>query len=119
MPDGKDYTMIKRVLILMLLSLPLLADPLGDFYGRYAAARVQAAAGDAAFPTNGLVSYWAMRTNGTTTVYDEYGSNDGTTVNTPTFSAANGVRDLGVGLNGTDQNINLGSWFSLREFDVG
>jgi len=37
--------MIKRILILMLLSLPLLADPLGDFYGRYAAARVRAGGG--------------------------------------------------------------------------
>ena len=35
--------MFKRILILILLSSPLLADSLGDFYGRYAAARRLAA----------------------------------------------------------------------------
>jgi hypothetical protein len=52
----------------------------------------------------GLVSYWAMRTDGDT-VIDEFGDNDGTAINNPTFSAANGVRDDGVGLNGTSQYL--------------
>jgi hypothetical protein len=43
----------------------------------------------------GLVSYWSMRNSGTT-VYDEYGTNDGTAVNSPTFNEVNGVRDDGA-----------------------
>jgi hypothetical protein len=60
------------------------------------------------YPTNGLVSYWSMRTSGTT-VYDEWGSNDGLAVNAPTFSAANGVRDNGAGfVAASSQYIGMG-----------
>jgi hypothetical protein len=77
----------------------------------------------------GLVSYWAMRRSGTT-VFDEFGSNDGTAVNSPTFSEANGVRDDGVGLNGTSQfvatpynpnnvtNTTISSWFYPTKTDA-
>ena len=44
----------------------------------------------------GLVSYWAMRTNTATTVFDEYGTNTGTAVNSPTFGTAYGKRDDGA-----------------------
>jgi hypothetical protein len=64
---------------------------------------------EAAGLNTGLLHYWAMRTSGTT-VYDEYGSKNGTAVNTPTFSTANGVRDDGAGLNGTDELITVASF---------
>lgn len=66
--------------------------------------------------TRGLVSYWSMRTSGTT-VYDEIGSNNGTAVNTPTFSAANGVVGNGAGLNGTDEYVSVPDSDSLSFAD--
>jgi hypothetical protein len=53
---------------------------------------------------SGLVSYWAMRTNTATTVYDEYGTNTATTYNGPTFGATNGVRDAGARLTHSASN---------------
>jgi len=57
----------------------------------------------------GLVSYWAMRTNSATTVWDEYDTNTGTAVNGVLFGSAYGKRDAGAGLNGTIHYINMGS----------
>jgi hypothetical protein len=85
------------------------ADPWAARLGEWVALQQRRAvvdAWEAAGLNEGLISYWAMRTSGTT-VIDEYGSNDGTAVNTPTFSEANGVRDDGVGLNGSNQYITL------------
>jgi len=65
------------------------------------ASRRSVDAWDAAGLNEGLVSYWAMRTNtAVNVVTDEYGTNNATAFNSPTFSAANGVRDNGVGLVG-------------------
>jgi hypothetical protein len=62
----------------------------------------------------GLISYWSMRTSGTT-VYDEWGNNDGTAVNTPTFSAGNGVRDDGAGLAAASSEwIDAGTGFNFQ-----
>jgi hypothetical protein len=60
------------------------------------------------YPTNGLVSYWSMRTSGTT-VYDEWGSNDGTAVGSPTFSSTYGKRDDGARFTTTPQRITISS----------
>jgi hypothetical protein len=60
------------------------------------------------FPTNGLVSYWSMRTSGTT-VYDEWGSNNGTAVGSPTFSSTYGKRDDGARFTTTPQRITISS----------
>jgi hypothetical protein len=60
-------------------------------------------------PTNGLLSHWAMRNSGAT-VYDEATFNIGTAVNSPTFSAANGVRGNGAGMvSASKQYINFGT----------
>jgi hypothetical protein len=80
----------------------------------------------------GLVSYWAMRTNTATTVYDEWGTNTATAVNSPTFSEANGVRDDGVGMvaasltavlpglviNGWT-NLTIASWVKISSYGSG
>jgi hypothetical protein len=60
------------------------------------------------YPTNGLVSYWSMRTSGTT-VYDEWGGNDGTAVNGVLFGSAYGVRDDGAGFDGENDYMDCGT----------
>jgi hypothetical protein len=88
--------MIKRAITIMLL----LASVAGasQYYALHHARRGRVTDAWAAAGLNeGLVSYWAMRTNTATTVYDEWGTNTATAVNSPTFSEANGVRDDGVG----------------------
>ena len=54
----------------------------------------------------GLVSYWAMRTNSATTVWDEYGTNTGTAVNGVVFGSAYGKRDEGVNFDGTNDYVS-------------
>jgi hypothetical protein len=86
------------LMILLAMVAVASADPWAARLGEWVALQQRRAVVDAwaeAGLNEGLVSYWAMRTSGTT-VIDEYGSNDGTAVNTPTFSEANGVRDDGV-----------------------
>ncbi len=46
----------------------------------------------------GLTSYWAMRTDGGTTVYDEFGTNDGSLLGDYTIGAPYGMRDNGINL---------------------
>jgi len=53
----------------------------------------------------GLVSYWAMRTNTSTTVFDEYGTNTGTAVNGVLFGSAYGKRDNGAGFDGVNDYV--------------
>jgi len=101
--------MRKAILIWLAMVAVASADPWAARLGEWASLQQRRAvvdAWEAAGLNEGLISYWAMRTSGTT-VIDEYGSNDGTAVNTPTFSEANGVRDDGVGLNGTNQRITI------------
>jgi len=65
------------------------------------------------FPTNGLISYWSMDSVSGTNVFDDFGSNDGTTVGTPTFSA--GKNNDAVDLNGSSQYITEGDlWFDAN-----
>jgi hypothetical protein len=47
----------------------------------------------------GLISYWAMRNSGTT-VYDEWSTNNGTAVNSPTFGYASGLVSAGASFKG-------------------
>jgi len=108
-----------RNAILTLLLFGLLAahaNPAG-FYEGLTMARLRGNAvvasdawADAGLNT-GLVSYWAMRTNtAANVVTDEYGTNTGTAVNSPVFSAANGVRDDGAGLSkASTQHVSAAS----------
>jgi len=57
-----------------------------------------------AFPTNGLISYWSMDSVSGSDVSDDFGTNDATTVSSPSFVASD-VRGDAVSLNGTDQYI--------------
>jgi len=50
------------------------------------------------FPTDGLVSYWSMDSVSGTTVFDDFGTNDATTVNNPTISSLYGKRIDGARL---------------------
>ena len=61
-----------------------------------------------------LVSYWAMNTNGSTTVFDEYGANDVTAVGSPLFGTAYGKYLNGIALNGSSQRIDCGNDASLQ-----
>jgi hypothetical protein len=65
------------------------------------------------FPTNGLVSYWSMRTSGTT-VYDEWGSNNATASTSSMFGTAYGVRDAGAQFNNVDRFISVSKSASLN-----
>ena len=61
------------------------------------------------FPTNGLVSYWSMRSSGAT-VYDEWSTNNATATGSPTFGTNYGVKADGVLLVGTSsQYIQCGN----------
>jgi len=57
------------------------------------------------YDTNGLVSYWSMDSVSGTNVFDDFGSNDGTTVGTPTFSA--GKNNNAVDFVGSGQYIKI------------
>ena len=101
--------MIKLALTLTLTLTLLCCSILAQSYAPWVRPMQARLAGGVSYgnvPTNGLVAYWSMRTSGTT-VYDEWGSNNGTAVNSPTFSAAKGVRDNGAGHNGTNQRISV------------
>jgi len=56
--------------------------------------------------TRGLVAYYSMRNSGTT-VYDEWGTNNGTSSGSPTLSATNGVVGNGLNLDGTDDYVTI------------
>jgi len=100
--------MIKRAIAITLLLASVAGA--GQYYALHHARRGRVTDTWAAAGLNtGLVEYWAMRTSGTT-VLAEYGTNTGTAVNSPTFSATNGVRDDGVRLlSASTQYINAGS----------
>jgi hypothetical protein len=93
------------LILLAILAVDTAANPAGFFAG-YAGARRLAVldAWESAGFNDGLVSYWAMRTSGTT-VFDEYGSNDGTAVNGVLFGSAYGKRDDGAGMPSTNEYI--------------
>jgi hypothetical protein len=96
--------MIKLALTLSLLSFSVLAQSYAPWVRPMQALLLQVQA--ETFPTNGLVSYWSMRTSGTT-VYDEWGSNNGTAVGSPTFSSTYGKRDDGARFTTSPQRINI------------
>jgi hypothetical protein len=56
--------------------------------------------------TKGLVAYWAMRNSGTT-VYDEFGSYNGTATGGVTFAYASGTVGSGGSFNGSDGDITI------------
>jgi hypothetical protein len=58
--------------------------------------------------TQGLVAYYSMRNSGTT-VFDEWGGNNGTAVFSPAFAYDNGVVGNGILMNGSSQYIDLGT----------
>jgi hypothetical protein len=63
--------------------------------------------------TRGLISYWSMRNSGTT-VYDEWGGNNGFASNSPTFSYASGVVGNGVETSeASASSISIGTPASL------
>jgi hypothetical protein len=65
--------------------------------------------------TNGLVAYWAMRTNtANNVVTDEYGTNAATAVNGVLFGSAYGKRDDGAGFDGANDFINVPVTASVR-----
>jgi hypothetical protein len=98
MGDCEMRNALLTLILLAILAVDTGANPAGFFAGYVGARRLAVLdAWEAAGLNDGLVSYWAMRTNTATTVIDEYGSNEGVAANSPTFSAANGVRDDGVG----------------------
>ena len=63
----------------------------------------QTAVGQRDQVTRGLVAYWAMRNSGTT-VYDEYGSYNGTAVNSPTFDTTHAAVGYGASFTGGSTN---------------
>jgi len=58
--------------------------------------------------TRGLVAYWAMRTDGGTTVYDETGSLNASATGGVVFAHANGVVGVGADFDGSDDRIIIG-----------
>jgi hypothetical protein len=56
--------------------------------------------------TKGLVGYWAMRNSGTT-VYDEWGGNNGGASNGVAFAYGNGVVGNGASFDGANDYINV------------
>jgi hypothetical protein len=101
------------LLTLLLLATIAGANPAG-FYAGLTMARLRGNAvtdawADAGLNT-GLVSYWAMRTNTATTVFDEWGTNTGTAVNGVLFGSAYGKRDEGAGFaSASTQHITAAS----------
>ena len=69
--------------------------------------------------TKGLVAYWAMRNSGTT-VFDEWGTNNGGASNSVTFSSAAGVVGNGYTLDGTNfiQVANSSSLALAKEYTI-
>jgi hypothetical protein len=100
--------MIKRAIAIMLLLASVAGA--GQYYALHHARRGRVTDAWAAAGLNeGLVSYWAMRTNGTTTVYDEYGAYDMTASGAAGWFAADyGKRDLGIRFNNTDRQLSVG-----------
>jgi hypothetical protein len=74
---------------------------------------VVAATWDSAGLSSGLVSYWAMRTNTSTTVFDEYGTNTGSAANGALLGDAYGKRDAGIGLDGINDYLDIGDKSNL------
>jgi hypothetical protein len=62
--------------------------------------------------TSGLVAYWAMRNSGTT-VYDEYGSNNGTASNGVTFATTHAAVGYGASFDGANDYISIADANSL------
>jgi hypothetical protein len=63
---------------------------------------------------SGLVSYYSMRTSGTT-VRDEWGTTPGTAINSPVFSFDNGIRDMGAGF-----SLSISNYISMGDaHDLG
>ena len=69
---------------------------------------------------NGLVAYWSMdsRSTNDVTVFDTWGSNDGTAFESPLFGSDYGKRIDGVRLNGSNQYIDTGNPFSQSNTTV-
>jgi len=55
--------------------------------------------------TKGLVAYWAMRNSGTT-VFDEYGANNGTAINGVTFGTEHAAVGFGASFDGTNDYVD-------------
>jgi hypothetical protein len=106
-----------RNAILTLLLFGLLAAHANPaaFYGGLTAARLRgnAVVASDAWADAGLnaelISYWAMRTNTATTVFDEYGTFTATATNTTFASGTNGVRDAGATFTGTSSYLTCGN----------
>jgi hypothetical protein len=98
--------MIKAVLILLLAAGTATADIRLALWDWLAADEAVPLTWAAAGLNEGLVSYWAMRTSGTT-VFDEYGTNTGTAVNGVLFGSQYGVRDDGSDFDGVNDYMNI------------
>jgi hypothetical protein len=67
--------------------------------------------------TKGLVSYWAMRNSGTT-VYDEYGANNGTAQGGVTFATTHAAVGYGASFDGTNDYISIAHTGGFTDFSA-
>lgn len=76
---------------------------------------------DALGLSDGLISYWSMdnRSVDDLTVYDSFGSNNGTAVNSPTFSSVDGINNDYVALDGVNEKLTINNFRNLIDFSGG
>ena len=107
---------MRYVLLLVMMCLSAEATPPNLLRELGARRRAQPMA-QSTFPTNGLLTYWSMDSVSGDTVFDTFGSNNGTAVGSPLFGTEYGKHLEGINLNGSNQRIIVPAANSLANLD--